>query len=100
MPSIVSLMITTLLPVVDRLSSRFGIEEVTVVADRGMISKKTMKELEARQMKYILGARMRSVIEVRDEVLSRPGAYRMVTGLATLLLHTTTCSSSMMAVAW
>jgi transposase len=72
--------VTTLLPVVDRLSSRFGIEGGTVVADRGMISKKTMEELEDREMKYILGARMRSVNEVKDEVLSRPGGYRMVRG--------------------
>jgi transposase len=72
--------VTTLLPVVDRLSSRFGIGSMTVVADRGMISKKTMKELEDRKMKYILGARMRSVSEVKEEVLSRPGAYRMVRG--------------------
>jgi transposase len=72
--------VTTLLPVVDRLSSRFSIGSMTVVADRGMISKKTMKELEDREMKYILGARMRSVNEVKEDVLSRPGAYRMVRG--------------------
>jgi transposase len=53
---------------------------MTVVADRGMISKKTINELEAREMKYILGARMRSQKEVKEEVLSRAGAYRMVTG--------------------
>ena len=72
--------VTTLLPVVDRLRNRFGIEKLCVVCDRGMISKKTMAELTRRNLKYILGARMRSVTEVREEVLSRPGAYRMVRG--------------------
>jgi len=72
--------VTTLLPVADRLRARFGIEQLTVVCDRGMIAKKTMAELEQRGMKYILGARMRSVTEVRKKVLSRPGAYRMVRG--------------------
>ncbi len=72
--------VTTLLPVVDRLRHRFGIKSVCVVCDRGMISKRTMAELERREMKYILGARMRSVTEVSEEVLSRPGAYRMVRG--------------------
>jgi transposase len=30
--------VTTLLPVVDRLRKRFGVDRVCVVADRGMIS--------------------------------------------------------------
>ncbi len=72
--------VTTLLPVVDRLRHRFGIESICVVCDRGMISRKTMAELERRGMRYILGARMRSVSEVRKEVLSRTGGYRMVHG--------------------
>ena len=44
-----------------------------MVADRGMISKETIAELEKpeRDWQYILGARMRSQKEVRDEVLSR-----------------------------
>ena len=38
--------VTTLIPVVDRLRSRFGIGRVCVVADRGMISKETIEALE------------------------------------------------------
>jgi transposase len=72
--------VKTLLPVVDRLRGRFGIGKVTVVADRGMISAETIEELERRGMKYILGARLRSQKEVKEEVLSRAGAYRMVHG--------------------
>ena len=71
--------VTTLLPVVDRLKRRFGIERICVVADRGMISNKTIAELEKRKLEYILGARMRSQKEVSEEVLTRAGRYHEVT---------------------
>lgn len=67
-----------LLPVVDRLRARFHVDKVCVVADRGMISKETIAELEERGLQYILGARMRAAKEVRDEVLSRAGRYEVV----------------------
>ncbi|HKN45624.1 MAG TPA: IS1634 family transposase, partial [Propionibacteriaceae bacterium] len=72
--------VTTLIPVVDRLRSRFGVRQVCIVADRGMISKETIEELEKeeRGWQYILGARMRSQNEVKDEVLARAGRYRVV----------------------
>jgi Transposase DDE domain len=74
--------VTTLIPVVDRLRSRFGVTKVCIVADRGMISKETIEELEKqeRSWQYILGARMRSQNEVKDEVLARAGRYRVVHG--------------------
>ena len=72
--------IKTLIPVVDRLRQRFGIQNVCIVADRGMISKATMAELTARGIRYILGARLRNVKEIRDTVLSRAGSYRVVHG--------------------
>ena len=62
--------VRSLLPVVDRLRSRFGIGRVCVVADRGMISAETLAELETRGIDYILGARERSETEVRDVVLA------------------------------
>jgi transposase len=72
--------VTTLIPVVDRLRSRFGIRRVCIVADRGMISQDTIEALERdeRGWQYILGARMRSQKEVSDEVLSRAGRYKVV----------------------
>jgi hypothetical protein len=72
--------VTTLIPVVDRLRSRFGVRRVCIVADRGMISQETIAALEQdeRGWQYILGARMRSQNEVKDEVLSRAGRYRVV----------------------
>lgn len=70
--------VKTLLPVVGRLKKRFHIGRVCVVADRGMISDKTMRELEEEGMEYILGVRMHKQKEVKEDVLSRGGAYSTV----------------------
>lgn len=72
--------VKTLIPVTDRIRHRFKVGRFCVVADRGMISKETIGELEDRQrnIPYILGVRMRKVKEVRKAVLSRPGRYREV----------------------
>jgi hypothetical protein len=43
-----------------------------------MISEETVKELDNRDIPYILGSRMRKTREVREEVLSRPGRYAEV----------------------
>jgi hypothetical protein len=69
--------VKSLLPVVERLKSRFGIVRFCIVADRGMISADTIAALEEPDcnIPYILGARMRRVKEVREEVLSRAGRY-------------------------
>ena len=72
--------VTSLLPVIDRLHKRFGIGKCCIVADRGMISEKTLKVLESPDspVHYILGVRMRKV-KAAAEVLSRAGRYREVT---------------------
>jgi transposase len=70
--------VKTLLPVVERIRKRFGISRFCIVADRGMISKKTVRQLEENNISYILGVRMRLVKKVKTEVLSRGGRYSEV----------------------
>jgi len=70
--------VKTLIPVVDRIRDRFHIGRFCMVADRGMISEETMNELDQRKIPYILGARMRKLKEIREEVLPRGGRYREV----------------------
>jgi Transposase DDE domain len=72
--------VTTLLAVVDRLWQRFRIRKVCIVADRGMISKETVADLEQQGTPYILGARMRRQNEVRHDVLNDKGRYHAVHG--------------------
>jgi len=73
--------VTTLLPVVNRLRQRFKVPRVSIVADRGMISAKTIAALESKELDcdYILGARMRSVKEISGRVLADRGRFQEVT---------------------
>jgi hypothetical protein len=66
---------------VAKFRERFQIGRVSIVADRGMIGKETLKLLtedERSPYDFILGCRMRKVTEVREEVLSRAGRYQEV----------------------
>ena len=72
--------VKTLLPVINRLKKRFSIRRICIVADRGMISNEILTWLEepGNGMEYILGARMRLVREIKQDVLSRGGRYSEV----------------------
>jgi transposase len=74
--------VKTLIPVVDRLRERFRIRSICIVADRGMISRDTIGKLQSVEPKvhFILGARLRNVKEIYEDVLSRGGRYREVRG--------------------
>lgn len=68
-------------PVLKRMQSRFEAGSFCVVADRGMISAKTIAALEApgSGIDYILGCRMRRQKEVKEAVLGqRGGRYQEV----------------------
>ncbi|MBA7590667.1 hypothetical protein ES708_32795 [subsurface metagenome] len=60
-------------PTIKALQRRFEASSFCVVADRGMISARTIEAFEApgSGIQYILGCRMRKQKEVRDEVLNR-----------------------------
>jgi transposase len=70
--------VKTLVPVVERLRGKFNIGNICIVADRGMVSRDTLAEFEARGWQYILGVRMRSLKEARCDVLCRGGRYEEV----------------------
>lgn len=71
--------VKTLIPVVDRLKKRFVIVRVSVVADRGLVSRKTLEALQERGLEYILDARMRTQSGVTETVLARAGHCHEVT---------------------
>lgn len=72
--------VKSLLPIVEKLQRRFKIRGFCIVADRGMVSSETLRVLESpdNEILYILGARMRKVKEIKEEVLSRAGRYSEV----------------------
>ena len=61
----------SVIPLVQRFQNRFRVKRVSVVADRGMISKELIAALESESLgcQYILGVRMRSTGEVEEKVL-------------------------------
>ncbi|MBV8414189.1 MAG: IS1634 family transposase, partial [Verrucomicrobia bacterium] len=63
--------VTTLLPVVKRMRERFRIREITIVADRGMVSQATLEAFENSDppVRYVVGVRMRGQKEVSISVL-------------------------------
>jgi hypothetical protein len=73
--------VTTLLPLVNRLRQRFKVRRVSIVADRGMISASTIAALESAALDcdYILGARMRSVKAISEQVLADRSRFREIT---------------------
>jgi transposase len=70
--------VTTLLPELERLQSRFSVGEFCIVADRGMISAGTLEKLDEDETPYILGTRMRKVKKINTEILTRAGRYSEV----------------------
>jgi hypothetical protein len=66
---------------ISKLRERFKISRVSVVADRGMISKDSIKLLDEHEnapFDYILGCRLRKNKEVSEDVLTRGGRYHEV----------------------
>ena len=63
--------VKALVPVVKRMRERFRLREITVVADRGMVSQATLETFEKSDppVRYILGVRMRRQKEVNSSVL-------------------------------
>ena len=70
--------VKSLVPIVERLKARFPVGQVCIVADRGMISADTLQQIRERQWQYILGVRMRSSKEAKEEVMGRAGRYQEV----------------------
>src|SRR5271154_5153519 len=63
--------VTTLVPIVQRMRERFRLGEITVVADRGMVSKATLEVFEKSDppVHSVIGVRMRRQKEVNLSVL-------------------------------
>lgn len=71
--------VKSLLPIVDRLRTRFHIGRMCIVADRGMISRDVIDEIETRaDCWYILGVRMRAVKAMRELLAADEGPYEEV----------------------
>jgi Transposase DDE domain len=70
--------VKTIKPIVEGLKGRFGIRDVVLVCDRGMVSKANLQLIRDEGYHYIVGVKMRGVAEVRDEVIGAAGRYHLV----------------------
>jgi hypothetical protein len=68
----------TLVPILEGLKQRFRIRKVVLVCDRGMVSAANLKAIRQAHYDYIVGMKMRGLLEVRERVLKRAGRYREV----------------------
>jgi len=68
----------TIVPVAASLRKRFGVGDVAIVADRGMVGKKNMEALSSLGFTYILGVKMRLEKKAMADVLSRAGRFASV----------------------
>ena len=61
----------TMLPVIKSFKERYAIEQLTVVADSGLMSKKNIAALEKEGFSYILGARIKNETQsIKNKILS------------------------------
>ena len=62
---------STLIKTMDRMSSSYELRDIYLVADRGMFSKRNLKELDQRGVKFIIGARLKTLkTETKERILN------------------------------
>jgi len=74
--------VKTLPVIVERMKQKFRVRRICIIADRGMIRKKTMQALDKEEPPalYIPGVRMRRQKEVSGKVLTKRGAWQEIHG--------------------
>jgi transposase len=61
----------TLLPVLDSFKSKYKIEQLTIIADSGLLSQSNIDELQIKKYEFILGARIKNQkSSVQQKILS------------------------------
>ena len=70
----------SLIPSLENMREREGIETAIHVADRGMFGEANLKDMEERNLQYIVGARLKSLPKDLKEQILDLGAYNPVGG--------------------
>jgi len=61
----------TLIPAIQRLEEKFGLDKPVVVADAGLLSKSNLESLREAQYKYIIGARIKNESsKIKQQILN------------------------------
>ena len=70
----------SLIPSLEKMREREGVETAIHVADRGMFDDANLKDMEERNLQYIVGARLKSLPKDLKERILDLGAYNLVRG--------------------
>lgn len=61
----------TLIPILDKFKSAFGLKNLVVIADSGLMSKSNIKHLREEKYEFIIGARIKNEpSEIKEKILS------------------------------
>lgn len=61
----------TMFPVIEKFREKYLIDKLVIIADTGMLSNETIKELQSKGYEYIIGARIKNESkEIKDIILS------------------------------
>ncbi|HPZ07871.1 MAG TPA: IS1634 family transposase [Candidatus Eremiobacteraeota bacterium] len=69
--------VSTVKKIISR-TKRLGLREIIFVSDLGTVSEENLKELKEVDIDYIVGVKLRSTKEVREEVLPSAGEFSVV----------------------
>ncbi|QTY27413.1 IS1634 family transposase [Flavobacterium sp. CS20] len=50
----------TMLPVIDSFKKKYGLDQLVIIADSGLLSSKNIEELQSKSYEFILGARIKN----------------------------------------
>ena len=68
----------TLNPVIKEMKSKYNLEQAIYVADRGMLSEDNLKALEDENLHYIVGAKLKKLPKVKQELVLDKSKYTIV----------------------
>lgn len=61
----------TMLPVIDSFKLKYGLKNLVIVADSGLLSRQNIEELQAKNYEFILGARIKNESQsIKNKILS------------------------------
>ncbi len=70
----------TLLKTIDKISKRFQIDKVVIVADKGLNSKMNLKEIKDAGYDYIVSGRLKSMKQKTKDIVLNSAYYKPLTG--------------------
>lgn len=68
----------TLIPALKKLKEHYGLAEIIVVADSGLLSKENLKYLDENNFKYIVGARLKSLSPTLQADILNLDSYQLM----------------------